>query len=208
MVSEINLPLILIAHFVATVSPGPAILAIAGTSMSAGRRQGLAIASGVTTGSWIWSATAAFGLGTLMLSNAWLFEVIRYCGAGYLIYLAFKSMRNAFTSTAPKLKPIIAQSFRAVYLKGIALHLTNPKAVMFFGSLFAIGVPTDASLTSLAIIMGSVGLQSLIVFHGYALIFSTSRITSVYIRLRRWFEAAFAVAFGAAGIRILSARFQ
>jgi threonine/homoserine/homoserine lactone efflux protein len=208
MVSEINRPLILIAHFVATASPGPAILAIAGTSMTLGRRQGLAIAFGVTTGSWIWSTTAAFGLGTLMLSNAWLFEVIRYCGGGYLLYLAFNSMRNAITSNEPKPKPVIAKTFGAAYWKGVAIHLTNPKAVMFFGSLFAIGVPTNSSLTSLGIVMGTVGLQSLIVFHAYALIFSTGRITSAYIRLRRWFEAAFAVAFGAAGLRILSARFQ
>ena len=176
--------------------------------MSSGRRQGLAIASGITTGSFIWSATAAFGLGALMLSNIWIFEFIRYCGGGYLLYLAYKSLRNAITSTGPGPRPIKADSLHTAYWRGIALHLTNPKAVLFFGSLFAIGVPTDASLTSLVIVMGAVGLQSLIVFHGYALLFSTNRITYAYFRLRRWFETAFAIAFGAAGIKILSARFQ
>lgn len=208
MIAEINLPLILVAHFVASASPGPAILAIAGTSMSSGRCQGLAIASGVTTGSWIWSATAALGLGTLMLSNTWLFELIRYCGGSYLLYLAYKAMRNATTSTDPAPTQIKANSLRTAYWKGLALHLTNPKAVMFFGSLFAIGVPANASFKSLAIVMGAVGLQSLIVFHGYALLFSASRVMSAYFRLRRWFETAFAVAFGAAGIKILSARLQ
>lgn len=208
MASQINLPLILVAHFIATASPGPAILAIAGTSMSSGRRQGLAIASGVTTGSWIWSATAAFGLGTLMLSNAWLFELVRYCGGGYLLYLAYRAMRNAITSTEPAPTQIRANSLQTAYWKGLALHLTNPKAVMFFGSLFAIGIPMNASLPSLAIVMGAVGLQSLIVFHGYALLFSASRVMGAYFRLRRWFEAVFAIAFGAAGLKILSARFQ
>lgn len=172
--------------------------------MSSGRRQGLAIAAGVTTGSWLWSILAAFGLGAVMFSNAWLFEALRYCGACYLLYLAFRSMRNALTSRDIKLKPIITQSPQAAYWKGLALHLTNPKAVMFFGSLFAIGIPANAPATSLLVIIGTVGLQSLIVFHGYALLFSTRRIISGYARLRRWFEAGFAVAFSAAGVKILS----
>ena len=83
--TDINLPMILFAAFLAAGSPGPATLAIAGTSMSSGRRAGLALASGVTTGSFIWSVSAAFGLGALMAANAWVFEVIRYLGAGYLL---------------------------------------------------------------------------------------------------------------------------
>ena len=81
------------AALVATGSPGPAILAIAGTSMTSGRSAGLAVASGVTTGSWMWSAMAAFGLGAIMLSHVWLFETIRIAGAGYLLFLPFKSAR-------------------------------------------------------------------------------------------------------------------
>ena len=80
MFESINLPLILLAAFLSTASPGPATLAIAGTSMSGGRRKGLAMAAGITTGSWIWSISAALGLGTLMLANAWAFETIRYLG--------------------------------------------------------------------------------------------------------------------------------
>ena len=86
----VNLPLILGAAFIATVSPGPATMAIAGTSLALGRRHGLAIASGVTTGSLAWSIAAALGLGALMFANAWLFEAMRYAGAAYLIWLALK----------------------------------------------------------------------------------------------------------------------
>ncbi len=71
MLTDINLPLILLAAFVASSSPGPATLALAGTSMASGRAAGLALASGITTGSLIWSVAAAMGLGGLMLANAW-----------------------------------------------------------------------------------------------------------------------------------------
>ena len=206
MPTDINLPLILFAALIATASPGPATLTIAGTSMASGRRYGLAVASGVTTGSWTWSIAAALGLGAVMLSYAWIFEAIRYLGAAYLLYLAFKSARAAFSSAEFAPKAMAVHSRKTGLCKRAGLHLTNPKAILFFGSLFAIGVPAGASHGSLAIIICAVGLQSLIVFHGYALLFSNRAVMAQYMRLRRWFEATFAIAFGAAGLKILTAR--
>ena len=97
MFHDINLPLILLAALIATVSPGPATLALAGTSMGAGRKAGLFLAGGITTGSLIWSISAAAGLGAAMAANAWVLETIRYFGAGYLLFLAWKSARSAFS---------------------------------------------------------------------------------------------------------------
>ena len=95
MVENINIFLILVAGFIAMASPGPATLAIAGTSVSNGRPYGLALAAGVTSGSILWSAAAALGLGALMAANAWAFEILRYCGAAYLLFLAIKSAKSA-----------------------------------------------------------------------------------------------------------------
>lgn len=206
MIDDINLPLILIAALIATASPGPATLAISGTSMTSGRRFGLALAAGVTSGSWMWSIAAALGLGTIMLANAWAFEMLRYFGACYLLYLAYKAARSALGTSNMATQGVMMTSIRAAYVKGLALHLTNPKAILFFGSLFAIGVPPDSPPSSLAIVIAAVGLQSLIVFHGYALLFSSAPMVAGYAKLRRWFEAIFAVAFGAAGLKILTAR--
>ncbi|MDF1748656.1 MAG: LysE family translocator [Alphaproteobacteria bacterium] len=207
MMHDINLPLILGAALLATASPGPATLAIAGTSMSVGRAQGLAVASGVTTGSWMWSIMAAAGLGALMQANAWAFEVLRYCGAGYLLFLSVKSGLSAWRgSKAQQTSTIIPMTKRAAYGKGLALHLTNPKAILFFGALFAIGVPPNSPPSALATIIVAVGLQSMLVFHGYALLFSRPALVTFYTKLRRWFEAGFALAFGAAGVKILTTK--
>lgn len=92
---EVNLPLILLAALIASISPGPATLALAGTSMASGRTSGLALASGKTTGSLMWSVAAALGLGAVMLANAWVFELIRYFGAAYFMFLAYKAARSA-----------------------------------------------------------------------------------------------------------------
>jgi len=139
--TDINLPIILFAAFLAAGSPGPATLAIAGTPMSSGRRSGLALASGVTTGSFIWSVSAAFGLGALMAAHAWIFEVVRYVGAAYLMWLAFKAARSAIAGSKQTAKVLPKTTPPRAYAKGLALHLTNPKAVLFFGALYAIGIP-------------------------------------------------------------------
>lgn len=208
MTDDINLPLILAAALLATGSPGPATLAIAGASMQSGRRFGLALASGVSTGSLIWSVAAAFGLGAAMLANAWLFELIRYAGAGYLIWLAFRSARSALTPGHAEPKGLAYASMKRAYAKGLALHLTNPKAILFFGSLYAVGIPAQSSPADLALIILAVAVQSALVFHGYALLFSSAPLIRGYLRLRRWFEGVFAVAFGVAGFKILTARLQ
>ncbi|WP_027256922.1 LysE family translocator [Leisingera aquimarina] len=203
---NVNLVLIMAAAFLGAASPGPATLTIAGTSMQHGRKPGLALAAGVCTGSLIWSVSAAFGLGAVMLANAWMFEAVRYFGAGYLMYLAIRSARSALRPGAPELRASAVPTLRSAYGKGLALHLTNPKAVLFFGSLYAIGLPAGTPLSALLVVMAAIAVQSTLIFHGYALLFSSSTASRMYLRLRRGFEAVFAATFGAASWQILVAR--
>ncbi|MBL8830777.1 MAG: LysE family translocator [Rhodospirillales bacterium] len=207
MSSELNLPLILMAAFMTSASPGPATLAIAGTSMESGRKHGLALAAGIMTGSLIWSTAAALGFGALMLANAWAFEIIRYVGAAYLLYLGFRSARSAMRAGDPHVS-VVTGTFGKIYAKGLALHLTNPKAILFFGSLYAIGLPPDATPTQIVTVVAAIGTQSFLIFHGYALLFSNRAMTRTYQHLRRWFDSVFALAFGYAGIKVLTARLQ
>ncbi len=206
MMSDINYPLILTAAFLATASPGPSTLAIAGTAMAHGRSQALALVAGIVCGSWSWSVAAALGLGAVMQANAWMFEVLRYFGAGYLLFLAYKSARSALSPGQAKLRSVSAGSYRSAYGKGLAMHLTNPKAILLFGALFSVGVPASASPLEIVSVVLAVGLQSLLIFAAYALLFSDGRVVTIYLRLRRWFEGAFAVAFGLAGLTLLTRR--
>jgi len=209
MSGHLHLSLIMLAAFVAVASPGPAVMAIAGTAMRAGRRTGLAFASGVSTGSVTWSIAAAAGLSAVMLANAWLIEAIRWCGALYLLFLAFRSARAALKPGEGAMpQGFAAATLRRAYGRGLALHLTNPKAILFFGSLYSFGVPADASVGDLALIVVCVGIQSTVILHGYALLFSNPAVVRGYLKLRRWFEGAFAAAFGYAGVTILTANLQ
>jgi threonine efflux protein len=206
MLEDVNLPAILFIGLIAALSPGPATLAIAGTSMASGRKYGLALASGITTVSFIWSSAAAFGMGALMLANAWTFEVVRYLGAGYLLFLAYKSAKSVFSPGKLEPKQIKHSTLMQSFAKGMAFHLTNPKAILFFGSLYSIGVPANASPSALLIVIIAVSTQGALCFHGYALLFSSAAVTRKYISMHRWFEGLFALAFAAAGLKILTTR--
>ena len=202
---DVNIPLILAAGLIASLSPGPATLAIAGTSMERGRLQGVVIALGIFSGSITWSISAAAGIGALMLVNLWIFEVIRYLGAGYLLFLAVQAARGAISNKQLNTRAVQGR-LRRVYLQGLLLHLTNPKAVLFFGSIYTIGIPPGAQLSQLLTVMVSLAAISFTVFVGYALLFSTPLATKLYLRARRWFQAVFAIGFAAAGLKILTTR--
>jgi len=208
VIDDINLPVLLLAAVIAVASPGPATLAIAGTSMSSGRVSGLVLAAGVTTGSLIWSVAGALGLSALMLANGWVLEIIRYFGAGYLLFLAYKAAISALSAKELVTRNIAGASLKRTYAKGVALHLTNPKAVLFYGALYTVGVSVDVALSSLVAVIVTVGLLNSIVFHGYAVLFSSEPIVRGYMRMRCWFEGLFAIAFAIAGLKVLSVRLQ
>ena len=206
MIETFNLPVIMVAGFIAAASPGPATMAIAATSMAHGRKSGMAFAAGVNLGSLTWSVTAALGLSALMLANVWVFEAMRYFGALYLMYLAWKSAKSALGRDKAKAGKAASGTLQATFLKGAMLHLTNPKPILFFSSLFAIGIPHGTPISALAVVILALFIQGIFIFQGFALLFSVGGIAAGYQRLKRWFEGAFALAFGYAGFKLLTAK--
>ncbi|MFY0594833.1 MAG: LysE family transporter [Cognatishimia sp.] len=201
--------LILLGWAVACGSPGPATLAISGTAMASGRSAGVAVASGIVVGSASWGIAAALGMSALMLANAWIFEVIRYLGATYLLFLAFKSLRSAFSAARSKAEiDMSAQSHERLFLKGFLIHITNPKAILAWGAIYAIVLPANAKSDAIWQLFLMLVATSTLVFIGYGILFSHPAVVRVYMAAKRWFDVAFAVLFGAASLKILTARLE
>ena len=194
------------AWLMAGGSPGPATMGIAGTAMNEGRTAGLAFALGICAGSAAWGIAAALGLSAIMLANVWVFEVIRYIGVAYLGWLAFKALRRALSSDEVGLGKPVTGPLGTIFAKGAAIHLTNPKAILSWGSIYAIVAPSDASLAMLLGYFAMLYAGSLMVFIGYAFLFSSARMVNVYRSARRWFDFAFAGFFGVASYKIFTVR--
>ncbi|RKT32914.1 threonine/homoserine/homoserine lactone efflux protein [Roseovarius halotolerans] len=203
--------LVLAAWLVAAGSPGPATLAISATSMGSGRAAGLALALGVACGSATWGVAAALGMSAVMLAHAWVFEVVRLAGAVYLIWLALKSLRRVLRPVTRRgAEPAQGQLF----LRGMLLHLTNPKAILAWGAIYALVLPGGAGAQTgagaahvwqwFAMLLG----LSVTIFVGYAMLFSIGRVARGYARAQRAFDAVFAVLFGAAGVKLLTMRLE
>ncbi|MEL6968108.1 MAG: LysE family transporter [Pseudomonadota bacterium] len=198
---------ILFVALVGAASPGPATVAIATTSAGQGAKAGLAFASGVVAGSFTWSIAAALGLSAVMLANAWLLDIIRYAGASYLAYLAWKSARAAWGGTPPTLQANAKlQSHKTLFLKGLFLHLTNPKAILFFGALFAFVIKPGTPWETVFLVVAAVGAQSTVIFLGYAILFSRPIVRAAYARAARGIQGACAVVFVGFSVQLITAR--
>ena len=198
--------LIWLGWLMAGGSPGPATLSIAGTAMQRGRGPALIVSLGILAGSASWGIAAALGLSAIMLANAWVFEVVRYFGAGYLLWLAIKALRSALKPSGVVSGTPFSGGAKTLFAKGMALHITNPKAILSWGSIYAIVAPSNASVVDLFGYYGVLYAGSILTFIGYAILFSTAKIVQGYGRARRWFDFAFAGFFGFASVKILTAR--
>ena len=192
-----------LAFLVAAGSPGPATLATAATSMAFGRRAGMLIGAGLAVGLAFSGLVAAAGLGTVILAWAPALLVLRLAGGAFLLWLAWKAARSAWRPATALPEPI---PDHRLFWRGCLLNLLNPKAVLAWGAVIAIGMPADAGTAELAAITAMCALLGWLVYAAYALAFSHPRVMTVYARTRRWIDAGCAALFGLAGLRLLTWR--
>lgn len=199
-----NLALAYFAYLVATVSPGPANLAVIATSMRTGRRAGLLMAAGIMIGSLIWGLLTAFGLSAILATYAGLAEAVRVAGGLYLLWLAARAARSACRRSTGCHAPAPNRKAGLQYAAGgLAIHLTNPKSILAWLAIIAIAsVPGAPSWMGLAVVAGC-WISGVLFYGTCALAFSTRRMAEAYRSLRRWIEGTTAAIFGAAGIKLL-----
>lgn len=191
------------AYLIATISPGPATLAIMGVAAQHGRSAGLRLASGIMCGSLFWGLCAAFGLATILARFSHLLVAIKWLGAAYLMWLAYKALRSAASPAGPLSANGTVAGGNYV-LQGLAIHLTNPKAVLAWVAILSIGVQSGAPAWHSLAMFGGCALLGVMVFCGYALLFSTKAARTWYAAARRPFDAVLGLVFGAAALKLLT----
>lgn len=202
-----QLLMVYMAYVIATASPGPSNMAIMGMAMSQGRGSALLLAFGVITGSLFWAVMAATGISAILATYANALFVIKIAGGLYLLYLAYKAVKSALSAKMPSsvVARLPANKWQ-IYRRGLLLHLTNPKAVLAWIAIMSLGLRPDSPTTTLLAIVLGCAMLSVVVFGGYAIVFSTAPMIRSYLKARRWIEGVLAIAFGYAGIRLLLAK--
>ena len=116
--------------FVLIITPGPNQIYIIARSTSQGKKAGILSALGVDTGTLVHVVAAAFGLSVLLASSSFAFNIVRYAGAGYLIYLGFRTWLDKNDNTEPA--TIEITSGKRIFFQGMLTNILNPKAALFF----------------------------------------------------------------------------
>ncbi|AKB64755.1 LysE family translocator [Methanosarcina mazei] len=147
-----------------TFLPGPDILFVLTQSISQGKIAGIATATGLCTGILVHTSAAAFGISALVYKSALAFEIVKYAGAAYLLYLAWQALRESgeLVSSAP----IRERNVFALYRRGIFMNVLNPKVALFFLAFLPQFVNTGAgSVPMQMIFLGIVFLvQAWVIF--------------------------------------------
>ncbi|PRC91818.1 LysE family translocator [Solimicrobium silvestre] len=126
----------LFVSLAATFSPGPGVLLAISTSVTLGARRTLYSSAGNALGVFIVATVAITGLGLLLQTSTMAFSVLKIIGAGYLIYLGVRQWRSKAAAAQPKTTTAIASTRSKVFLHGLLVALTNPKAILFFTAIF------------------------------------------------------------------------
>ena len=191
-------------HLVALVSPGPDFVVACRNSLLYSRTIGIYTAMGFGLGICVHMIYAVFGLSWLITNNELIFTVIQYLGAFYLMLIGIQSLRSfqshigQETATASsRISP-----FRAVRI-GFITNVLNPKATLFFLSLFSTMLnPTVGELTLVVIALLLV-VTTILWFSLVALLISHPRFTSSLKRYEKTIHQFFGVLLIAIGVIIL-----
>ena len=113
------------------LTPGQDTFYIVGRSLAQGRRVGIASALGISTGGLIHTLAAAVGMSAIVSTSATAFLVLKFIGAGYLIYLGARMLASRSSVLTPGAS-VAGVSLAAAYRQGILTNVTNPKVALFF----------------------------------------------------------------------------
>jgi threonine/homoserine/homoserine lactone efflux protein len=118
------------AGLLLNITPGPDVLYIVGRSLSQGRAAGVISSLGISTGCLFHVTTAALGLSAVMLTVPAAFDVVRYAGAAYLVWLGINALRSS--SSAVAFKALERTSPATIFRQGALTNILNPKVALFF----------------------------------------------------------------------------
>ncbi|ELB2103279.1 LysE family translocator [Vibrio parahaemolyticus] len=145
-----------LAILVLTASPGPSSLLCLSKGVSSGFRLALTTALGSLSAITIILTLSFTGLGVVIASSEFVFNIIKWCGAAYLIWLGIQAFRSKQNDFAKSDSAQVSTSHVSAYTSGFIVGSSNPKAIIFFTALFPQFIdPTASLLIQYAIFAGT-----------------------------------------------------
>jgi len=193
----------LITSIIVVLVPGTGVIYTVSTGLARGWRGGIAAAIGCTAGIIPHLTAAVLGLSALMHMSAIVFQVMKYAGAAYLLFLAFSMWRDKgeLSIDASHEK----NGWLKIVLRGFLINILNPKLTLFFLAFLPLFIPSESSSPVISIsFLGSIFMGiTLLIFTLYGFI---ADIVRAYIagkpEMFNIIKKSFAVALGAFGLKL------
>lgn len=191
----------------AIVSPGADLAMVMRQAIVHGRGQAIITSFGIGAALMVHVSYTILGLGLVISQSIYLFNLVKWLGVAYLIYIGIKALRAGKTdvtaatgdvTTAPRQQ----QSALKAFTLGFAANALNPKAVFFFLSIFSTVVSAHAPI-AIKFSYGLVMASFLILwFIGVSLFMTTPRMRAAFSRASQWIDRTSGVVFIVLGIKL------
>lgn len=162
MVADVSL--FIMASLGMLMTPGADMILLTNHTLAKGKQAGLVTAAGTLSGAAVHIGLVVGGLSAFIVTVPWLYTLITWAGAVYLMYLGGQSLHQAWqrdlTSTWTSTE--VPVRFKNVYIKAFMVNVLNPKVIVFFMSLFPQFIPASANETT-----GLTGLGGLFLLLGF-----------------------------------------
>jgi RhtB (resistance to homoserine/threonine) family protein len=182
-------------------SPGPAFVMVSQQALSHSRKAGLFAAAGLTVGSLVWVAMVLFGIAVIMREAAWLYTGLRIAGGLYLIYLGVRMWRGAGAPVADEASKQVRPAKHA-FRAALMVQLLNPKAAIFFGSIFLTMLPADGPAWIMPAVLAMVTLTEFGWFASVAVVLSSTPAQRAYKHVKAWIERTAGAALALFGLKL------
>jgi threonine efflux protein len=202
-----GLLLITSIHLLAAASPGPDFVLVSQQTLINGRRAGLMCSFGISLGLSVHILYSAFGLAAVIASSISALWAIKIFGGSYLIYLGIKGIRSKSANNSEQNNDLkISKSSLKIIAAGFLCNVLNPKAPIYFISLFTIVLSPDMPLYHIAIYGLWMMCIQLIWFSLVAILLSNPAINRKFKSFSHWIDRVLGVAMIGLGLKIIATR--
>jgi threonine/homoserine/homoserine lactone efflux protein len=189
-----------LVQVVAVISPGPSFLITARTSVAKSRADGIKVALGLAAGTVVWSSLALLGLNAVFHALPAVFMAMKIVGALFILWIAYQIFRHA---AEPVEIGVSVGATTNPFLKGFTTQMSNPKAAVFFGSIFIAMLPSDIPLWMIAALIAVVTFNEIWWYTIVALFFGAGPVRRFYIKAKAWIDRVTGLFLGALALRLL-----
>jgi threonine/homoserine/homoserine lactone efflux protein len=160
-----------VTEFFLSLAPGPAVLLVISQGMRDGFKASLKGIIGILTGNAIYFALSALGLGALLIASATLFQILKWVGAAYLVFIGLRMLLAKKHGEGASRNTITHERSMKLFSEGMITQLCNPKAIVFFSALLPQFVSPGGRVVEQFMILGIISIVvefPVLLFYGWA----------------------------------------